>query len=85
MPMVKKTNELVHRKSSFFCLRVALLKFRKTMAQPAPPVSNPPPPGAGVPALFEFMAKTSNNKEILFSKTDLSDGFWRIIVDREQR
>jgi hypothetical protein len=56
MPMVKKTNELVHRKSSFFCLRVALSKFSKTMAQPAPPVGNPPPPGAGAIPLPAFMA-----------------------------
>jgi hypothetical protein len=31
------------------------------------------------------MAKTPDDKEILFSKIDLSDGFWRMIVDREQR
>jgi hypothetical protein len=36
-------------------------------------------------ALFEFMASTPANKAILFSKIDLSDGFWRMIVDRDKR
>jgi hypothetical protein len=41
--------------------------------------------GKVLQALFEFMASTPANKAILFSKIDLSDGFWRMIVDREQR
>jgi hypothetical protein len=41
--------------------------------------------GKVLQALFEFMARTPTNKAILFSKIDLSDGFWRMIVDRDQR
>jgi hypothetical protein len=36
-------------------------------------------------ALFDFMASTPSNKAILFSKIDLSDGFWPMLVDRDQR
>jgi hypothetical protein len=41
--------------------------------------------GKVLAALLEFMASTPPNKTILFSKIDLSDGFWRMIVDRDQR
>jgi hypothetical protein len=41
--------------------------------------------GKVLQALFEFMSNTPANKAILFSKIDLSDGFWRMIVDRDQR
>jgi hypothetical protein len=34
-----------------------------------------------LPRIFEFMASTPKGQEILLSKVDLSDGFWRIIVE----
>jgi hypothetical protein len=41
--------------------------------------------GKVLPRIFEFMAKTSEGQEILLSKADLSDGFWRIIVQEDVR
>jgi hypothetical protein len=41
--------------------------------------------GKVLQALFEVMATTPADKTILFSKIDLSDGFWRMIVDRYHR
>jgi hypothetical protein len=35
--------------------------------------------------LFQFIAETPESDEILLAKVDLSDGFWRIIVDPKQR
>jgi hypothetical protein len=41
--------------------------------------------GNVLPRIFEFMAKTPEGQEILLSKVDLSDGFWRIIVQEDAR
>jgi hypothetical protein len=41
--------------------------------------------GKVLPRIFEFMAGTPEGQEILLSKVDLSDGFWRIIVQEEAR
>jgi hypothetical protein len=35
--------------------------------------------------LFQFIAETPEGEEVLLAKVDLSDGFWRIIVDPKQR
>jgi hypothetical protein len=54
------------------------------------PVCNAPPEGVKVigqvlPRLFQFMADTSANEVIDFAKIDLSDGFWRMIVEENQK
>jgi hypothetical protein len=41
--------------------------------------------GKVLPQIFEFMASTPEGQEILLSKLDLSDGFWRIIVEELAR
>jgi hypothetical protein len=41
--------------------------------------------GKVLPRVFEFMASTPEGQEILLSKVDLSDGFWRIIVEEAAR
>jgi hypothetical protein len=38
-----------------------------------------------LPKLFQFMADTPADEVICFSKIDLSDGFWRMIVDEDQK
>ena len=39
--------------------------------------------GSVLPRIFDFMAKTPLEDDIMFSKIDLSDGFWRMIVAEE--
>jgi hypothetical protein len=41
--------------------------------------------GQVLPRLFQFMATTPEDQEIRLSKVDLSDGFWRLIVEPEQK
>jgi hypothetical protein len=41
--------------------------------------------GDVLPQLFEFMASAPPGQEILLSKVDLLDGFWRIIVEEAAR
>jgi hypothetical protein len=41
--------------------------------------------GRVLPRLFEFMYSTPAEEEIRFSKIDLSDGFWRMIVQDHQK
>jgi hypothetical protein len=41
--------------------------------------------GKVLPRIFEFMANTSEGQEILLSKVDLLDGFWRIVVQEDAR
>jgi hypothetical protein len=41
--------------------------------------------GQVLPRLFEFMALTPAEEEVRFSKIDLSDGFWRMIVEEQQK
>jgi hypothetical protein len=41
--------------------------------------------GKVLPRLFEFMASTPEAEEIRFSKIDLSDGFWRMVVAPEHK
>jgi hypothetical protein len=41
--------------------------------------------GKVLPRVFEFMAGAPAGQEILLSKVDLSDGFWRIIVEEAAR
>jgi hypothetical protein len=41
--------------------------------------------GKVLPRLFHFMASTPKDQEIRLSKVDLSDGFWRLIVEPEQK
>jgi hypothetical protein len=41
--------------------------------------------GQVLPKLFQFMADSPADEVICFSKIDLSDGFWRMIVDEDQK
>jgi hypothetical protein len=41
--------------------------------------------GQVLPRLFHFMASTPEDQEIRLAKVDLSDGFWRLIVNPEQK
>jgi hypothetical protein len=41
--------------------------------------------GQVLPKLFQFMADTPAGKVIGFSKIDLSNGFWRMIVEEDQK
>jgi hypothetical protein len=41
--------------------------------------------GQVLPKLFQFMADTPADEVIGFSKIDLSDGFWRMIVEEDQK
>ncbi len=41
--------------------------------------------GQVLPRIFHFMATTPADQEIRWSKVDLSDGFWRLIVAPEQK
>jgi hypothetical protein len=41
--------------------------------------------GKVLPRLFDFMASAPAGQEILLSKVDLSEGFWRIIVEEAAR
>jgi hypothetical protein len=41
--------------------------------------------GKVLPRIFEFMASTPEGQDILLSKVDLSDGFWRIIIEESAR
>lgn len=49
---------------------------------------SPPGPihelGKVLPRIIDFMASTPLEDEIMFSKIDLSDGFWRIIVNKAE-
>ena len=41
--------------------------------------------GNVLPRPFHFMASTPEDQEIRLSKVDLSDGFWRLLVEPEQK
>jgi hypothetical protein len=41
--------------------------------------------GKVLPRVFKFMASMPEGQEILLSKVDLSDGFWRIIIEEVAR
>jgi hypothetical protein len=41
--------------------------------------------GKVLPRLFHFMASTPADQEIRLAKVDLSDGFWRLLVDPKQK
>jgi hypothetical protein len=41
--------------------------------------------GMVLPRLFHFMASTPEDQEIRLSKVDLSDGFWRLLVEPSQK
>jgi hypothetical protein len=41
--------------------------------------------GKVLPRLFHFMASTPADQEIRLSKVDLSDGFWRLLVEPDQK
>jgi len=41
--------------------------------------------GKVLPRLFHFMATTPEDQEIRLSKVDLSDGFWRLLVEPTQK
>jgi hypothetical protein len=41
--------------------------------------------GKVLPRLFHFMASTPEDQEIRLSKVDLSDGFWRLLVEPAQK
>ena len=41
--------------------------------------------GNVLPRLFHFMASTPEDQEIRLSKVDLSDGFWRLLVEPAQK
>jgi hypothetical protein len=41
--------------------------------------------GQVLPRIFQFMATTPADQEIRWSKVDLSDGFWRLIVAPEEK
>jgi hypothetical protein len=41
--------------------------------------------GKVLPRLFHFMASTPADQEIRLSKVDLSDGFWRLLVEPSQK
>jgi hypothetical protein len=41
--------------------------------------------GKVLPRLFHFMADTPADQEIRLSKVDLSDGFWRVLVEPSQK
>ena len=48
-----------------------------TALSPRPPVQEL---GKVLPRIFDFMAAVAPEESIMFSKIDLSDGFWRIPV-----